>query len=45
MPETRVKLPEDLDKRINHFMIDYNISLKGEAIVEILKRYFKEGKK
>ncbi len=41
MPKIQIKLPEDLDKKIKHHMIDNNIIDKRIAIIHILHRALK----
>ena len=37
MPKIQIQLPDDLDKKIKHYMIDNNIIDKRIAIIKILK--------
>ena len=43
MPEARIKnLPEDIDKALRVHMARYDFKIKGDAIVDVLKRFFSD---
>lgn len=45
MVKIQIKLPEDVNKKVKHFMIDKNFIDKRIAIVCILRKFFKEIRK
>lgn len=37
MPQCTIDIPEELDKKIQHYMIDNSIVRKSEAIIKMLE--------
>lgn len=45
MPKIQFEIPKDLNKKINHYMIEKNIVNKGLAIIRLLGDKFKNDRK